>query len=39
MFGKVELFNNEDLEPFYRGKKTKLAVRSSTGQARGQSID
>ena len=20
-FGKVEFFNNEDLEPFYRGKK------------------
>ena len=25
-FGKVELMNNEDLKPFYRGKKIKLAV-------------
>ena len=23
MFGKVKLLNNEDLEPFYRGKKPK----------------
>ena len=36
MFGKVEILNNEDLEPFYRRKKkTKLAVGGSIGRARG----
>ena len=38
-FRKVELFNNKDLELFYRGKKTKLVVRGSTDRAGGQSVD
>ena len=34
-FGKVELFKNEDLEPFYRGK----IIRGSTGRVGGRSVD
>ena len=39
MFGNVELLNNEDLEPFYKGKKVKLAVRGSIGRVEGQPVD
>ena len=38
-FGKVELMNNEDLEPFYRGKKIKLAVGGSISRVGGRPVD
>ena len=37
--GKVEFINNEDLEPFYRGKKSKLAVGGLIDWAGGLSVD